>query len=172
MYLDNEFNSLLIRYSGIMKVYLDTSVISHLKHDDAPEKMKDTLVLWRLFEQGEYDVYLSTLTLEEVDQCPEPKRQELFNFLEKIEYTLVDITEDISDLATQIIDMGILSAKSFDDCQHIAAAVINDCDCIISWNFKHLVNLKTIRGVRAITNLKGYRVVEIVTPSVMIESEG
>ncbi len=27
----------------------------------------------------------------------------------------------------------------------------------ISWNFKHIVNIKTIRGVRAITNLEGYK---------------
>lgn len=32
----------------------------------------------------------------------------------------------------------------------------NDCDIIISWNFKHLVNVKTIDGIRAITQLKRY----------------
>ena len=31
--------------------------------------------------------------------------------------------------------------KSFDDCQHIGVAIINECDCIISWNFKHIVNV-------------------------------
>ena len=46
------------------------------------------------------------------------------------------------------------------------------CDCIISWNFKHIVNIKTIRGVRAITNLKGYKYIEILNPSVLLESEG
>lgn len=154
-----------------VKVYLDTSVISHLKHDDVPEKMSDTLALWKLFEQEKYDVYLSTLTLEEVDLCPEPKRQDLFDYLEKIEYELIEINEDIAELATKIVDIGILTEKSYDDCQHIAAAVVNNCDCIISWNFKHLVNLKTIRGVRAITNLEGYRSIEIVTPSTLIEGE-
>lgn len=29
-----------------MKVYLDTSVISYLKQEDAPERMRDTLTLW------------------------------------------------------------------------------------------------------------------------------
>lgn len=56
-------------------------------------------------------------------------------------------------------------------CEDIAAAVIYGCDCIISWNFKHIVNIKTIRGVRAITNLKGYKPIEIVNPSVLLESE-
>ncbi len=74
-------------------------------------------------------------------------------------------------MAEKIIDMGILTQKSFDDCQHIGVAVINECDCIISWNFKHIVNVKTIRGVRAITNLEGYKMIEIWNPSVLLESE-
>ncbi|RKI42831.1 hypothetical protein D7V86_04630 [bacterium D16-51] len=55
--------------------------------------------------------------------------------------------------------------------ENTAATVIYGCDCIISWNFKHIVNIKTIRGVRAITNLRGYKPVEIINPSVLLESE-
>ena len=155
-----------------LKVYLDTSVISHLMQEDVPEKMADTLKLWDMFRNGKYDVYLSTVTLEEVSDCPEPKRSQMYNYLEQINYTPIEITDDMSDIAQQIIDMGILTKKSYDDCQHIAAAVIYGCDCIISWNFKHIVNIKTIRGVRAITNLKGYKPIEILNPSVLLESEG
>ena len=155
-----------------LKVYLDTSVISHLMQEDVPEKMADTLKLWDMFKDGKYDVYLSTVTLEEVSDCPEPTRSQLYNYLEQINYTPIEITDDMSDIAQQIIDMGILTKKSYDDCQHIAAAVIYGCDCIISWNFKHIVNIKTIRGVRAITNLKGYKYIEILNPSVLLESEG
>lgn len=155
-----------------LKVYLDTSVISHLLQEYVPEKMADTRKLWEMFKGGKFDVYLSTVTLEEVSACPEPKRGKMYSYLEQIDYTLIEITDDMLDIAQQIIDMGILTKKSYDDCQHIAAAVINSCDCIISWNFKHIVNIKTIRGVRAITNLKGYKPVEILNPSVLLESEG
>ena len=154
-----------------LKVYLDTSVISHLLQEDVPEKMADTRQLWEMFKAGKYDVYLSTVTLEEVADCPEPKRNKMYDYLGQIDYTPLEITDDMSDIAQQIIDMGILTKKSFDDCQHIAAAVVNACDCIISWNFKHIVNIKTIRGVRAITNLKGYKPIEILNPSVLLESE-
>ena len=65
-----------------------------------------------------------------------------------------------------------MKQKSFDDCQHIAAAILAGCDVITSWNFKHIVNVKTIRGVRAITNLEGYKMIEIWNPSVLLESEG
>ncbi|MBD5485760.1 MAG: type II toxin-antitoxin system VapC family toxin [Lachnospiraceae bacterium] len=155
-----------------LKVYLDTSVISHLLQEDVPDKMADTRKLWEMFRDGKYDVYLSTVTLEEVADCPEPKRSELRKFLEQINYSVIDITDELEMVAQKIIDMGILTKKSYDDCQHIAAAVVEECNCIISWNFKHIVNIKTIHGVRAITNLTGYKSIDILTPTVLLESEG
>lgn len=154
-----------------LKVYLDTSVISHLTQDDSPEKMADTRQLWEMFRNKKYAVYLSTVTLEEVSACPEPKRKELQKFLEQIEYNVIDITDEMETVAQKIIDMGILTKKSYDDCQHIAAAVVEECNCIISWNFKHIVNIKTIHGVRAITNLNGYKTIDILSPTVLLESE-
>lgn len=154
-----------------LKVYLDTSVISYLSQKDAPEKMADTRKLWEMFKDGKFDVYLSTVTLREIQKCSEPKKTQLIDRLNEIQFTTLDITDDVMAMAEKIIDMGILTQKSFDDCQHIGAAVINECDCIISWNFKHIVNVKTIRGVRAITNLEGYKMIEIWNPSVLLESE-
>lgn len=155
-----------------IKVYLDTSVVSHLMQDDAPEKMSDTLKLWEMFKDEKYDVYLSTVTLEEISKCPEPKRSTLRNFLGQIHYTIINITDEIEMVAQKIIDMDILTKKSYDDCQHIAAAIVGECNCIISWNFKHIVNIKTIHGVRAITNLTGYKDIDILSPTVLLESEG
>lgn len=154
-----------------LKVYLDTSVISHLLQEDVPEKMADTRKLWEMFCAGKYDVYLSTVTLEELRGCSEPKQSLLFDYLGQIEYTLIQIKDNVAEIAQQIIDMGILTEKSYDDCQHIGAAIISECDCIISWNFKHIVNIRTIRGVRAITHLNGHKPIEILNPSVLLESE-
>ncbi len=112
------------------------------------------------------------MTMKEVSDCSEPKRSALRDYLKQIQYESYDITKDVLDVAHQLIAMGVLTNKSFDDCQHIGAAVVNNCDCIISWNFKHIVNIKTIRGVRAITNLEGYKPIEIWSPSVLLESEG
>ena len=138
-----------------LKVYLDTSVISHLLQEDVPEKMADTRKLWEMFKAGKYDVYLSTVTLREIQKCSEPKKTQLIDRLNEIQFTTLDITDDIVAMAEKIIDMGILTQRSFDDCQHIGAAVIN---------------VKTIRGVRAITNLEGYKTIEIWNPSVLLES--
>ena len=136
---------------------LDTSVISYLQQEDAPERMKDTLALWAQFEVGKYDICLSQVTLDEVGECREPKRTVLYEYLGRISYTKLEITDEVLKVANQIIDMGILIKKSIDDCQHIATVVVYGYDCIISWNFKHIVNIKTIKGIRAITHLESYK---------------
>lgn len=117
-------------------------------------------------------IYLSQVTLDEIGKCTENKRDKLYDYLSDIEYTKLEINTEVVEPAQKIIDMGILKPKSFDDCRHISAAVVGGCDCIISWNFKHIVNIKVIRGVRAITNPEGYKGIDIINPSVLLESEG
>ena len=77
--------------------------ISHLFQEDVPEKMTDTRQLWEMFRTGKYDVYFSTVTLEEIENCPEPKRSQLLDCLEQINYTLVRINSDVAEITEQII---------------------------------------------------------------------
>ncbi|MDO5564113.1 MAG: PIN domain-containing protein [Eubacteriales bacterium] len=154
-----------------LKVYLDTSVISYLKQDDSPEKTKITNDLWEKFKTGIYDICFSNLTLLEVGRCFDEKRLFLANKLNEIEYEEYKVNERTKNLATQIIRIGILTEKSFDDCQHIAVALQNDCDIIVSWNFKHLVNVKTINGIRAISMIEGYKTINIFDPLTLLEME-
>ena len=92
-------------------------------------------------------------------------------YLDAIDYTVVEISENTIKLAEKFIDFGILKQKSFDDCQHIAAAILANFDLIVSWNFKRIVNVKTIRGVKAISTLEGYKDLLIYPPSILLEWE-
>jgi predicted nucleic acid-binding protein len=152
-----------------LKVYLDTSVISYLYQLDAPEKMKDTWELWELFKKEVYDVYISDIVLREIDGCDNEKLDILLDYLSQINYTIIETSEDTVKLAEKFINFGILKQKSFDDCQHIAAAILSGCDIITSWNFKHIVNVRTVKGVKVITTLEGYKDLLIYPPSVLLE---
>lgn len=154
-----------------LKIYLDTSVISHLKQDDAPERTAETFKLWQDIKAGKYDVYLSDITLQEVYRCRQPKQDLMVEFLALIDYTVISESNEIVEIAEEIIEMKILTRKSLDDCMHIAAAIVSGCDYIVSWNFKHLVNIKTINGIRAVTALKHYKSIDIVQPTLLIQSE-
>ena len=154
-----------------LKVYLDTSVVSYLQQEDAPNRMAETLKLWKKFMTGCYDIFLSSMTTLEVNRCNASKLSFLNNKLREINYNEIKIGNNELNLAREIVSTGILTEKSFDDCQHIAAAVLSECDIIVSWNFKHLVNIKTIQGVRKITQLKGYKDIEIMNPTTLLEME-
>ena len=153
------------------KVYLDTSVVSYLDQQDAPEKMEETRRFWKLLQKGEYDVYTSDVVIREINNNTPKKLDVLLKYLDAIDYTVVEISENTIKLAEKFIDFGILKQKSFDDCQHIAAAILANCDLIVSWNFKHIVNVKTIRGVKAISTLEGYKDLLIYPPSILLEWE-
>lgn len=153
------------------RIYLDTSVISFLKAEDSPEKMHDTLILWNNIKNNVYDVVISDLTIEELEKCPEPKRTYMFEMLKEIEMTVVEIENDVDELSREFIKAGILKEKSFDDCRHIVTAIMTKGDIIVSWNFKHIVNDKTIDGVKKIGSIKKFPEIKIYCPSMLIGDE-
>jgi len=153
------------------RIYLDTSVISHLEQNDVPDKMNDTLRLWEQIKQGQYEVYISNVTLDEIGRCYEPKQTVLTEYLAQIDYNLITINKEIDDVAQKFIDNNILTIKSLDDCRHIACSIVCECDIIISWNFKHIVNYRTIKGVKLVSLMTGYDEVAIYSPTVLVEGE-
>lgn len=154
-----------------LKIYLDTTIVSYLYQLDTPDKMQDTLKLWELFKSGTYKAVLSDVTLREVNNCTEPKLSILTDYLNQIEYDVIIADEEAMIYADNIVHFGILTQKSFDDCTHIAAAVVSNCDIIASWNFKHIVNHKTIQGVKTISTANGYKDILIYTPTIIVEGE-
>jgi len=95
----------------------------------------------------------------------------LLGFLGEINFIEIEETEESVSLAREYIKYGVLSQKSFDDCRHMAIATISECDYIISWNFKHFVNVKTISKVQAVNKLLGYKEVIIIPPTMILEGD-
>ena len=77
---------------------------------------------------------------------------------------LLEITEEAVELATEYITEKVVGQTSFADCLHIAIATINRADFLVSWNFKHIVNVQRIRGYNSINIKNGYRLLEIRSP--------
>lgn len=152
-----------------LKVYLDTSVISHLQQEDVPEKMRETQELWEQFkERQDVEVVISDLVIREISKCSEPKLSFLLGELARLDYTLVNVTADEKGLADIYLQNGVLREKSLDDLTHIAIATLNDCRYIVSWNFKHFVNPRTIKAVNA-TNLSlNLSQVDIYSPNMLL----
>ncbi|MCL2747108.1 MAG: PIN domain-containing protein [Oscillospiraceae bacterium] len=152
-----------------LKIYLDTSVVSHLFADDTPDKMDDTNKLWDDFKAGKYDIFISTITVEELQKCSEPKRSKMAERLGEIDFQVLEETDEINNLAYEYLYNGVLTKKSVDDCLHMACAVVMNCDIIISWNFKHLVNYRTINKVKIVNAVNHYKEISIISPTMLLE---
>jgi len=154
-----------------LKLYLDTSVVSHLDATDVPDKMADTQRLWQDIQNGMYEVFVSPVTVRELEACGEPKRGFLLEQLRAVKPNLLADTQEANELAEEYLRNNVLTSKSLDDCLHIAFAVVYGCDVIVSWNFKHLVNLRTISRVRVVNISNHYKEIAIVSPTIMVGEE-
>jgi len=154
-----------------LKLYLDTSFISHLQQPDAPDKMNDTLLLWNDIVAGDFQAVISEVTTRELMNAPEPKRSIIAGYLVQAGFEELPLIKPAYELAQEIIQRGILTEKSLDDCMHIAIAILNSCDVIVSWNFKHLVNIKTIDGIRGIVISHRYKPIDIYSPTILLKGD-
>jgi predicted nucleic acid-binding protein len=142
------------------RLYLDTSVLGGFFDEEFAEFTKPLL---ERIKTGEFKLLFSTVTQDELNSAPENVKELVVNI--KVEYTeFLDLTEEAVDLAMQYILENVVGQKSFPDCLHIALATINRADFLVSWNFKHIVNILRIRGYNAINIKNGYKQLEIRSP--------
>lgn len=151
-----------------LKLYLDTSIISFIFTDDAPREREITQ---KLFEEIDgHDAFISSIVLEEINRAPELKKRQMLDLLAKYDIQELKFTEEAKELANKYIAEKIIPAKYQDDAFHIAIAVVNNIDVIVSWNFKHMVKLKTKREVVGVNLLMGYDEIEIYSPWEVVEN--
>jgi hypothetical protein len=150
----------------IQRIYIDTSVLGGYF-----DKEFD-IVTQRLFDEvkkGEYKVVISNITEGELLNAPE-RVGTLLNVL-NIDYEVLKLTDDAVSLALEYIRENVVGKTSYDDCLHIAIATISRLDLLVSWNFKHIVNIKRIRGYNGINIKNGYPAIEIRSPKDLIDYE-
>jgi predicted nucleic acid-binding protein len=149
-----------------LRIYLDTSVVGGYFDD---EFSLDTQLLFDSIIKGKYQLVISDLTEKELVAAPESVKN-LLNDL-AVSFELVSVTEESIDLATEYIKEKVVGQTSADDCIHIATATIYKVDLLISWNFKHIVNIQRIRGYNSINIKNGYPALEIRSPKDLINYE-
>ena len=142
------------------KIYIDTSVFGGYFDE---EFSNQTIPLFERIKNEEFILLYSSVTQGELENAPNYVK-ELVNTL-KVNYTdYIDLSEDAIDLANEYISEKVVGLTSYADCLHIALATINRADYLVSWNFKHIVNIQRIIGYNAINIKNGYKQLEIRSP--------
>ena len=75
-----------------------------------------------------------------------------------------DLSEEGVWLAEQYVKEEVVGKASLADCFHIAIATIHKVDLLVSWNFKHIVNIERIHGYNAVNLKNGFQTLEIRNP--------
>jgi hypothetical protein len=82
--------------------------------------------------------------------------------------SIVALTDDVERIASKYCRQGAVPDGYYEDAYHIAIAVINEMDYLLSWNFKHIVRRKTRDIVRMVNTLNNLRQIEIMTPAELL----
>lgn len=150
-----------------LNLYIDTSVIGG--YFDV-EFEKETKMLFESISNNEFHVIYSTVTEDELINAPEKVRN-LLNLIPNENKTKIELTEEAVLLGDTYIAESVVGKTSREDCFHIALATIFKADILVSWNFKHIVNVIRIRGYNAVNIKLGYSTIDIRSPKEIINYE-
>ena len=154
-----------------LKLYLDTNIIGNIDEHGDPKSMSEAHALWDMIKAGEFDVVISEVTLIEISDNKNLEKVDiLYSYLSEIFFEHIPMNDEIEHIAEIIKNSGlIVEDKQLNDRRHIGGTLVSRADILVSANYKHLVNVKTIMGVKKIALVEGYGFVEIYPPSVIID---
>ena len=149
------------------RIYVDASVIGGCEDEEFAEY---SVRLMQCFARGDFVLVVSDLTVQELADAPHEVRKRLASVPEGQIETL-QLDSEARELAEAYITAGVLTSKMGADAQHIAIATAARVDVLVSWNFKHIVNLQRIHGFNSVNLRSGYPILEIRTPREVLFDE-
>jgi predicted nucleic acid-binding protein len=150
-----------------LRIYADTSVIGGCFD---PEFQEASRKLFDMFMAGDHVLVMSELTTTELKNAP-PSVSSLVSAVPDGHKVVLEPPAETVRLAGLYLAAGVVPKHSWSDAQHIAIATLSDVDVLVSWNFKHIVNLRRIRGYNAVNSGLGYQELEIRTPREIVYGE-
>ncbi len=153
------------------KVYIETTVVSYLTAWPSRDVViaghqQTTRDWWR--DAGErFELVASELVIDEASEGDSEAARDRLAVLASV--TLLEATSDAAQLARTLIESGAIPEKAAEDAAHIAIAVTNGVDYLVTWNCRHIANA-TIRSlVERVCRNAGFEPTIICTPGELLE---
>lgn len=142
--------------------YIDTSVPNYLFAERNLDHVRATRAFFDIVRRKKIKAVISTVVVEEISRAPVNKKNKLFNLIRKIKELDLDLKAE--KLARAYVKNNVVPAKYFNDALHLAIATVNRIDCLVSWNFKHLINVKAKEKVNHLNYKYGYGYLDLISP--------
>ena len=149
------------------RIYTDTSVLGGCEDEEFREHSRRLL---ETFRRGELTMVVSEVTLRELEAAPDKVRSVLEG-VPAAHIEILALSRESEELAAAYIADGAIGGRMRADALHIAVATVARVDVLVSWNFRHIVNLKRIHAYNAVNLKRGYPLLEIRTPREVIGDE-
>jgi len=144
-----------------LRIYPDTSVFGGVFDEEFAHL---TAGFWAGVRDGRYDILLSDPTLSELKAGAPDRVRALVSEIPVSNVERLELDPQSEQLAAAYLAHGALPGGMLRDAQHIALATTARADALVSWNFKHIVNLRRIRLYQAVNREMGYASLDICTP--------
>lgn len=154
-----------------MRLYLDTSIFGALFDTELPRRVEITRPLLDSIIKGKSGGVISNVVLEEIERAPGELKEKILEEIRKVPLEIISEDDASADLLQIYEKEGFVRKAARLDLRHLAVAVINGADAVVSWNFRDIVNVRTRRAVHSINLRLGLPLIEIVSPEEVIEYE-
>ena len=153
--------------------YIETSIVSYL----TARRSRDVVIAayqeitrdWWCDAQARFDLVASELVLTESGAGDADAARARLKVLESV--ALVDVNERAEELTRLLLEFGAVPREAAADAAHIAIAVTNGVDYLVTWNFRHIANAAMRSRIERVCREAGYEPPTICTPNELMEPD-
>src|ERR1022692_3376599 len=139
------------------RLYLETTIPSYL----TSRPSRDLIIAghqqvtreWWEKRRGKFQLYISQLVIDEASAGDPVAARERLKALR--DFPLLDLTPEVTELASGILASGKIPRKAATDAAHIAIAAVHGMDFLVTWNCAHIANATNARALASICREHG-----------------
>ena len=152
-----------------LDVYIETSVWSFAFAKDVPDYKADTLAFFELCRKRAFEPYVSRAVLAEIQFADVRLRKRLEELVGSVNPVLLPWLPEADSLSKAFVRESVVPRGKPEDARHVAIAMVHELDVLVSWNFRHIVNVRREERFNAVALLEGYHhYLRIVSPKELI----
>jgi len=128
---------------------------------------QETTEEWWETKQHEYELYISEVVLDEAgdgDAEFAARRLAMLAGLPRL-----SVTREVGALVAHLLDEEIIPSKAAPDAMHLALSAAHAMDYLLTWNCKHIHNVKLERRIEAACRVFDFTCPIICTPAELME---
>jgi predicted nucleic acid-binding protein len=154
-------------------VYVETTIPSfYFNQRTQPEILliaKWTRQWWEHYSAN-FELFSSMAVVEELNYGDHPFKTEKLEFIQKLNF--LPITSEVIEIVEIYIARQVMPNDPKGDALHVALATYHQCDILVSWNCRHIVNYRKFEHLRKVNTLLGLNTPMLMTPLELLTGEG